>query len=89
MEYLRDFDVGFGSEADLAYHQKTIDQINMNRRLLENELFFDKLLRAIGITQGMNPMDVAHTMSKVNSSPSLSSTFKSRFTKSLRPDHQN
>ena len=53
MEYLNDFNKFLGPEIDLAYRQETIDQIHKNRRLLENELFFDRLLKAIGIHEGM------------------------------------
>ncbi|MCJ1308621.1 hypothetical protein MMC25_002274 [Agyrium rufum] len=49
MEDGDDFEEVFGSQADLSYPQKTIDQILRNRRSLENELFFDKLFTTLGL----------------------------------------
>ena len=47
-----DFDSVFGAEPQLAYNEQTISSINGNRRTLENELFFDRLMKAIGMDQG-------------------------------------
>ena len=43
------FDAVFGSKPDLAYSQHLVAEIQKNRRKLENELFFDKLLKILGI----------------------------------------
>ena len=52
MDQLVSFEAIFGSAPDTAYNQKTIDQIHKTRRYLENELFIDKLLIAVGISEG-------------------------------------
>ncbi|MCJ1376050.1 hypothetical protein MMC20_007288 [Loxospora ochrophaea] len=51
MDHFNDFDAVFSSKPDLAYDQQTIDQILRNRRSLENELFFDRLLKSLGVAQ--------------------------------------
>ena len=58
MEEVEDFEAGefeavFGAKPDLAYQSQTIEQIVRNRRSLENELFFDRLLTAVKIDQGI------------------------------------
>lgn len=52
MASIEDFNAIFGSAPDLAYQQKTVEEIHKNRRQLENCLFFDRLLKAVGIDQG-------------------------------------
>ena len=52
MEEFEDFSVVFGGERDLAYDHKAVEKITKNRRLLENTLFFDRLLGALGIKDG-------------------------------------
>ena len=52
MEDVNDFDSVFGTKPDLAYNHQTIEQIHRCRRALENELFFDRLLKAVGVDQG-------------------------------------
>ena len=44
-----DFDGVFGSEPSVAFSSQTIQQIPHFRSLLENELFFDRLLKAVGV----------------------------------------
>ena len=53
MEDPEDFEAVFGAKPDLAYQQLLIEQIIRCRRSLENELFFDKLLNAVKIDQGI------------------------------------
>ncbi len=43
------FEAVFSFQSDIAYDQRTIDKICKNRGLLANELFVDRLLKAIGI----------------------------------------
>ena len=50
---LGDFHVIFGSDPNLTYNTKTIEDIHRHRRALDNELFFDRLLKAVGIDQGI------------------------------------
>ena len=52
MEVEEEFDAIFGSEPNLAYQEQILHDIQKYRRLLENELFFDRLLKAVGIDQG-------------------------------------
>ena len=52
MEDLGDFDVILGPDPNLTYNAKAIEDIHRHRRSLENELFFDRLLKAVGIDQG-------------------------------------
>ena len=52
MEDFEDFGVVFSGDFDLAYEQSAIDKISRNRRLLENTLFFDRLLGAVGVNNG-------------------------------------
>lgn len=49
MEDFDQFEAVFGFTSDVAYNQQTIDDIIRNRRALENVLFIDRLLRALGI----------------------------------------
>ncbi|KAL9122447.1 MAG: hypothetical protein Q9187_000992 [Circinaria calcarea] len=51
MEESDDFDSIFGTKLDLAYNHQVIEQIHHHRRALENELFFDRLLKAVGVDQ--------------------------------------
>ena len=52
MEEFEDFNVIFGGDVDLTYDHKTIDKIAKTRRLMDNTLFFDRLLGALGISNG-------------------------------------
>ena len=60
MSYLNDFNAVLGPGVDLAYQQSIVEQINKNRRLLEGELFFDKMLEAMGVHQGMKIVAVLY-----------------------------
>lgn len=53
MDDPEEFHAVFGTESNLAYQEQTVHEILKHRRSLENELFFDRLLRAVGIDQGM------------------------------------
>ena len=53
METAGGFEEIFGPEPDIAYSQRTVDDIMKHRRQLSKELFFDKLLEAIGVTERM------------------------------------
>lgn len=44
-----DFYTVFGEELDIVYENKTINRIIRNRRILEDELFIDRSLKALGI----------------------------------------
>jgi hypothetical protein len=48
-----DFDVTFYFNKDCAYDGKTVDQILANRRILEDQLFIDRLLGLLGIKAGI------------------------------------
>ena len=50
---LGDFHIILGSDPNLTYNTKTIEDIHRHRRSLDNELFFDRLLKAVGIDQGI------------------------------------
>jgi hypothetical protein len=52
MEDPEEFYAVFGSEPNLAYQEQTVHEVLKHRRSLENELFFDRLLKAVGIDQG-------------------------------------
>lgn len=52
MENFDQFEAVFGFKSDVAYNQQTIDSIVRNRRALENVLFVDRLLKALGIEKG-------------------------------------
>ena len=46
---LADYEAVFGEGPGTAYEQQIIDQIVRNRKALEDELFVDRLLKALGI----------------------------------------
>lgn len=46
---LTDYEAVFGEGPGTAYEQQIIDQIIRNRRILEDELFVDRLLKALGV----------------------------------------
>ena len=79
MDGLDDFHSVFGAEPNLAYHGQTIHEIHKHRHSLGNELFFDRLLRAIGIDKGTSSterMRGDHSLSYVESFKTLSATLK-------------
>jgi len=47
-----DFEVVFGSNPNVAYDANTRRKIQHHRQSLENELFIDRLLKALGINEG-------------------------------------
>lgn len=53
MSSLESFDLTFQFNKDFHYDKKVIDQINGNRRSLENRLFIDRLLDLMGVKAGM------------------------------------
>lgn len=53
MEKFETFTSVFGSSHESHYDGRTVDNITRHRRLLEGVLFFDRLLEAIGIQNGM------------------------------------
>ncbi|MCJ1319698.1 hypothetical protein MMC15_005034 [Xylographa vitiligo] len=80
MEVEEEFDAIFGSEPNLAYQEQILHDIQKYRRLLENELFFDRLLKAVGIDQ-------ASKLYPPRSNNDLRILFD-RITNSTSPDHQ-
>ncbi|MCJ1282794.1 hypothetical protein MMC26_002120 [Xylographa opegraphella] len=80
METEEEFDDVFGSEPNVAYHEQALHAIQKHRRLLENELFFDRLLKAVGIDQ-------ASKLYPPHSNHDLRILFN-RITSSASPDHQ-
>ncbi|MCJ1381909.1 hypothetical protein MMC17_005021 [Xylographa soralifera] len=98
METEEEFDAVFGSEPNLAYQEQILHDIQKHRRLLENELFFDRLLTAVGIDQGtysqlksMLILEVltceASKLYPPRSNNDLRILF-ARITSSTSPDHQ-
>ena len=51
MEF-EDFEEVFGAKSHIAYDQQTLNHIIHCRRSLENQLFVDRLLEALGIEHG-------------------------------------
>ena len=49
-----DFEVVFGSNSNIAYEQTAANDIKQRRSTLENELFIDRLLKALGVQKGMS-----------------------------------
>ena len=98
METEEQFEAVFGSEPFLAYREQLLHDIQKHRRLLENELFFDRLLQAVGIDQGtypplenmLIPRILTCEVSKLyppRSNNDLRVLFN-RITSSTSPDHQ-
>lgn len=52
MEDLDDFETVFGDNVNLAYDEETRRKILHYRQSLENELFIDRLLEALGVIDG-------------------------------------
>ena len=52
MDDLDDFEAVFGSNSNIAYEKSAADAIKKKRHSLENELFIDRLLKALGIREG-------------------------------------
>ena len=52
MDDLDDFEAVFGDNSNIAYEKSAADAIKKKRHSLENELFIDRLLKALGIREG-------------------------------------
>lgn len=66
MEDPEEFYAVFGSEPNLAYQEQTVHEILKHRRSLDNELFFDRLLKAVGIDQGLLDLRYLRLCTAVN-----------------------
>lgn len=53
MDDFDDFEVVFGNNSNLAYEKSAVNDIEQRRRSLENELFIDRLLKALGVQKGV------------------------------------
>ena len=56
MDDLDDFEAVFGNNSNIAYEKSAADAIRKKRQSLENELFIDRLLKALGIREGKNDL---------------------------------
>lgn len=52
MDDFDDFEVVFGSNSNIAYEKAVASGITERRRSLEDELFIDRLLKALGVQKG-------------------------------------
>lgn len=52
MDDFDDFEVVFGNNSNIAYETAVADDTRKRRRSLENELFIDRLLKALGVQRG-------------------------------------
>ena len=52
MADLDEFEDVFGSNPSITYDEQLRTKIRHNRQLLENELFIDRLLKALGVRKG-------------------------------------
>ena len=52
MDDFDDFEVVFGSNSNIAYEKIVSVDIQERRHSLENELFIDRLLKALGVQDG-------------------------------------
>lgn len=53
MDDFDDFEVVFGSSSNIAYEKHAAGDIKQRRSSLENELFIDRLLKALGVQKGV------------------------------------
>lgn len=60
MDDFDDFEVVFGNNSNIAYEKHAAGDIKQRRSSLENELFIDRLLKALGVQKG-----VCYTISKL------------------------
>ncbi|SLM41187.1 conserved hypothetical protein [Lasallia pustulata] len=79
MEDFEQFEAVFAFNPDIAYDHQTVDHVLRNRRALENELFFDRLLKALGVSQ-------ASKLYPPRSNQDLR-TLHGRIVSSASPDH--
>lgn len=54
MTDIETFESVFTFNPTFRYDSKTVEAIRLNRRRLENELFFDKLVRLLQLSQGQS-----------------------------------
>lgn len=54
MDDFDDFEVVFGNNSNIAYEKPAVDDTKQRRRSLENELFIDRLLKALGVQKGVS-----------------------------------
>lgn len=52
MDDFDDFESVFGSNPNIAYDEETRRKVLQHRRSLDNELFIDRLLKALGVSKG-------------------------------------
>ncbi len=59
MDEFNEFENVFGSNPNIAYDEETRRKVLQHRRSLDDELFIDRLLTALGISEGraINPMN--------------------------------
>lgn len=53
MDDFDDFEVVFGNSSNIVYEKSVAGDIKQRRRSLENELFIDRLLKALGVQDGL------------------------------------
>ena len=53
MDDFDDFEVVFGKSSNIAYEKSAAWDIKQRRGSLENDLFIDRLLKALGIQKGV------------------------------------
>lgn len=53
MDDFDDFEVVFGNSSNIAYEKSVAGDIKQRRRSFENELFIDRLLKALGVQDGL------------------------------------
>ena len=52
MDDFDDFEFVFGNSPNIAYEKSAVIDVKMRRDSLDNELFIDRLLKALGIQKG-------------------------------------
>ena len=53
MDDFDDFEIVFGNSSTIAYEKSTAGDIEQRRHSLEDELFIDRLLKALGVQNGV------------------------------------
>ena len=56
MDDFDDFEVVFGNNSNIAYETAVANETTKRRRSLDNELFIDRLLKALGVQKGATSM---------------------------------
>ena len=54
MEELDDFEVVFGNNSNIACETPAVNDIRQRRCSLDNELYIDRLLKALGVQKGVS-----------------------------------